>query len=748
MGNVKLNEKPTAEDFAYAYVEDSTGAVVRVPKEKIYALGKDGGYYTPTVDDDGNLTWAASEEGMPEIDGTNIRGPQGEAGPQGEQGEAGEPGYTPVKGTDYYTDSDKQEMVDLVLEKIPDDKYVKTAEQTLTAERQLQARSNIGAASTAEVSQLSQEIDALPDNETLIDNIAEVVKEKVPLVKSAEKPPIVDNIDKMTDTSEHYVLSTDGYFYAYRESGENYNLFKLSEVSYSSRLQDDAEGIVSSSVYNAVTGWIPVEYGKYYATSILYNDNRTTGYIVHKRMNLIRSVGTIVFYNAYSVPSVLVDGSIPVINIEYEDAVAIQLHFYIADGTGTQIEIGTSELLEAYEPMIVEGDTAESAVDNALNLEYLDGDIEAIAEWYNTGMAYNQPADYEGRVIQLESDVSDIKEDMEELKESMENPASASPYYRNVNFGTIPYAYYQGVADSYEKIFGRSTTYAIFMESWKSLVADHSSYVTETELGTASDGQTVYLYDFKPVRISNQNKAIPKIIIIAGQHGFEKSNIYGLYYFIDNLLSRWNKHSALAYLRNHVELMIIPVLNTYGFDNLTYKNGNGVNLNRNYDSNWVLLDSTSSEQYGGTEPFDQPETQIVRDLLLNNTDASLVIDFHTNGSSAVAEYSYINYYGVCASTDDYYNRMVDAVAYQLSSISGNFNLDYELNQPDTILGFLNYASGTGLLRDYATDNNFVGVLVEGFNGFPNEDAYTGQTFRANEEIITNWLITTMNYLAK
>lgn len=161
MGNVKLNEKPTAEDFEYAYVEDSTGAIVRVKKEKIMAMGKDGGYYIPTVDDDGNLAWSASEEGMPEIDGTNIRGPQGEAGPQGEQGEAGEPGYTPVKGTDYYTDSDKQEMVDLVLEKIPDDKYVKTAEQTLTAERQLQARSNIGAASTAEVSQLSQEIDEL-----------------------------------------------------------------------------------------------------------------------------------------------------------------------------------------------------------------------------------------------------------------------------------------------------------------------------------------------------------------------------------------------------------------------------------------------------------------------------------------------------------------------------------------------------------------------------------------------------------
>ena len=89
------------------------------------------------------------------------QGPQGLQGPQGEQGpqgDPGEPGYTPAKGTDYYTEDDKQEMVKAVLKEIPDDEFVKTTEQTLTEEQQTQARSNIGAASTAEVDQLSQEI--------------------------------------------------------------------------------------------------------------------------------------------------------------------------------------------------------------------------------------------------------------------------------------------------------------------------------------------------------------------------------------------------------------------------------------------------------------------------------------------------------------------------------------------------------------------------------------------------------------
>lgn len=119
--------------------------------------GEPGGYYIPSVDDDGNLSWAASKEGMPEAAGANIKGPkgdtgeqgpqgakgdtgaqgpqglQGETGPAGPQGQKGDPGaqgpqgirgeqgpkgdtgaagYTPVRGVDYWTAADKQEIID------------------------------------------------------------------------------------------------------------------------------------------------------------------------------------------------------------------------------------------------------------------------------------------------------------------------------------------------------------------------------------------------------------------------------------------------------------------------------------------------------------------------------------------------------------------------------------------------------------------------------------------------------------
>ena len=47
---------------------------------------------------------------------TGEQGPKGDKGDTGEQGPQGEPGYTPVKGTDYYTESDKEAILNDIKE--------------------------------------------------------------------------------------------------------------------------------------------------------------------------------------------------------------------------------------------------------------------------------------------------------------------------------------------------------------------------------------------------------------------------------------------------------------------------------------------------------------------------------------------------------------------------------------------------------------------------------------------------------
>ena len=47
------------------------------------------------------------------------RGEKGETGAKGDTGATGEAGHTPVKGVDYFTDADKSEMIQAVLDALP-----------------------------------------------------------------------------------------------------------------------------------------------------------------------------------------------------------------------------------------------------------------------------------------------------------------------------------------------------------------------------------------------------------------------------------------------------------------------------------------------------------------------------------------------------------------------------------------------------------------------------------------------------
>lgn len=54
-----------------------------------------------------------------ETGATGPQGEKGETGATGPQGETGPAGYTPQKGTDYFTESDKEELVSDVLGALP-----------------------------------------------------------------------------------------------------------------------------------------------------------------------------------------------------------------------------------------------------------------------------------------------------------------------------------------------------------------------------------------------------------------------------------------------------------------------------------------------------------------------------------------------------------------------------------------------------------------------------------------------------
>lgn len=70
--------------------------------------GTNGATFTPHVDEEGNLSWT-NDGGLDNPDTVNIKGPAGTDGADGKDGE------TPQKGIHYWTDTDKQEIIDAVV---------------------------------------------------------------------------------------------------------------------------------------------------------------------------------------------------------------------------------------------------------------------------------------------------------------------------------------------------------------------------------------------------------------------------------------------------------------------------------------------------------------------------------------------------------------------------------------------------------------------------------------------------------
>ena len=73
-------------------------------QDSIIELESNGGI-TPHIGDNGNWYIGSTDTGKPS---------------RGEKGDPGAPGKTPVRGTDYWTASDKQEIVSSVIAALPD----------------------------------------------------------------------------------------------------------------------------------------------------------------------------------------------------------------------------------------------------------------------------------------------------------------------------------------------------------------------------------------------------------------------------------------------------------------------------------------------------------------------------------------------------------------------------------------------------------------------------------------------------
>ncbi len=142
----------------------------------------------------------------------------------------------------------------------------------------------------------------------------------------------------------------------------------------------------------------------------------------------------------------------------------------------------------------------------------------------------------------------------------------------------------------------------------------------------------------------------PDILFIGGQHAREWIGVEVVFLLAKYLAESYSTDARIRRLVDTNEIWLVPMVNPDGHEysrtsercwrKNRRNNGDGtfgVDLNRNYGFMWdPPVGSTStnpmSEVYRGPAPFSEPETQAIRDLVLNPARRfKAFIDFHSFG---------------------------------------------------------------------------------------------------------------------
>lgn len=174
------------------------------------------------------------------------------------------------------------------------------------------------------------------------------------------------------------------------------------------------------------------------------------------------------------------------------------------------------------------------------------------------------------------------------------------------------------------------------------LVALRPDLAQSIDIGATIEGRPM-----KGLRITGAGGGTkPGVLYWGGQHAREWITVPVVLYFADKLIREYDGDAEIHELVDRCEWFIVPVMNPDGYvytwttNRLWRKNRRnngdgtyGVDLNRNWGgAGWGgggSSGSTSNETYRGTAPFSEPETQAMRDVLINHPNIVAMNDIHS-----------------------------------------------------------------------------------------------------------------------
>jgi carboxypeptidase T len=177
-------------------------------------------------------------------------------------------------------------------------------------------------------------------------------------------------------------------------------------------------------------------------------------------------------------------------------------------------------------------------------------------------------------------------------------------------------------------------------------------------LGTTAQGRPIW--GLRLGRRVDGPDQRPAVFFSALTHAREPEGMQTLFYFVDDLLSRYDTDSFARYLLDQRVIYICPLVNPDGYYyNQTVSPGGGgtwrknrringtsygVDLNRNFGFKWGYDNlgsspTASSETYRGPWAFSEPETQAQRDLV-NSLQPVTGLSFHSYSDLFIHPWGY------------------------------------------------------------------------------------------------------------
>ena len=131
--------------------------------------------------------------------------------------------------------------------------------------------------------------------------------------------------------------------------------------------------------------------------------------------------------------------------------------------------------------------------------------------------------------------------------------------------------------------------------------------------GTADTSLPILEYHYAPYRAEAQDVPVPRLLIQAGIHGYEKAAAYAAFQWLRDVLTGSSEMSV--WVRRHIDIHLVPIANPYSFAHNRRHNVNDVDINTNFEHGWVSR--TKPDPYnpgslwGGPAPMSEMETQVL-----------------------------------------------------------------------------------------------------------------------------------------